>query len=177
MAIAQSDLDLLNTAMGEAQKTLEKVLQLMASGESLVFNSAQDEVQIVDEAVGTASSDGDTKGDFELNFPVDALADIEYIKVGAAAHEPVTVLTSGDQVVVELGDVADAGELTFDSAKTGAITAKYKARKVPCEDRSRGIVIEDETAGYVTSVGNNVQALENMRGLLNPGHFTSSDAV
>jgi hypothetical protein len=173
MAVAQTDLDQLNDAIGQVRKAVEGVIAAMAAGDSIVYNPAPDAVAIVDEAVGTAASNGETKGDFSLDFPVDALADVTEVKVGAAVHAVVTDFTSGDQVKVEVGEAEDGGDLTFDSAKTGAILASYTPGVgVETRDRARRFTIEDETVGYVTSAGNNVRAKENLLAMFNQGHFT-----
>ena len=138
---------------------------------------------ITAEAVGTASTDGETKGDFALDWPVDKAADVSVILDGTVTVPVIegsaAFTGASPEVRVFSGrDASDSGQLQFDVALTAeVITATYAVAAVETQEQERRIVVEDETVGFVTSVGNNIKARDNVKALTNVGIFSSADAV
>lgn len=187
MAVTQASLDTLNTLMQDTYRQLRLVLDALADGEELAWDKTGT-VPIVAEAVGTGTGAlGAALGEFALDWPVDDIADITSISSsieGAWTPRALGGNTGvGNEVEVATGRGEASGDLQFfvagvatDVANTSVITATYTPAKVEAADqgpRAIRIVASD----LVGPGGVNASQLENMRGLLNPGHFSSADAV
>ncbi len=119
-----------------------------------------DPAPITDEDVGTGDgTTGDTLGDFALDFKPLILADVSSVTVAGVAFTPVTVFTSGNEVIITVGTGASSGDMQFGvggvaANVTGAILATYEPTHVLVEntdyiiDYADGrIRVEDLTAG------------------------------
>lgn len=191
MAIQDADVLAVNVAAEAYHAAVRKVLGTMTAGQELKYVPLRDHeyTNAVPDAIGTASTDGGTLGDFVTAYPIDKAANL-VIQLDDVSIDviPSTQAFAGaaQQVqVVEGLDAEQSGWLLFGISGSAAnltaevITGEYKTggAEVPSLSGTNRHETEDETVGFVTSPRNNVEARNRFKAIAGGGFWSTPDGV